>query len=217
MRKLATLGLIALVAISMTGCVSSRYGAIDMVEEHVEAIETIAIDRSLNLDYYEGIALFQMGKVGIWGLGAVGGTATIYLRDETTKAFGPPTFVGLGGPSIGIGYAGVNVVDCLLLFRRREAAIKFAERGGMVNFTHEAAFATAGRKAMKVPGAKSFSDGAGLCLGFIELEFLMGGPKEELHEDIYEVDTSVEKILLGEAGVPDDLKDALNRLNVLAK
>lgn len=217
MKKLARLGLVVLVAAAFTGCASSRMSGVSMVNRHVASIETIAANRGLTLDGYERIALFQLGKVGVYGVGGVGGTATVYVRDDDTQPFGPPTFVKLGGPSIRLGYAGLNLCDCLLLFRQKEAAIRFARSSSLVNFTHEAAFLNAGRKAMTVGGSTSFSDGAGLCLGFVELEFMVGGPQNALHKALYDVSAPVDKILLGDVTVPDDLKNAMERLNVLAE
>lgn len=208
---------LASVIIGMTGCATSRMAGIDTTRTHVNRMETILHNRDVyHLSDYEGVALLRLGKVGAVGFGAIGTTASVYVRNLETKDFGPPSFVSYGGISAGLAYGGLNIVDCVLLFRNREDAIKFAKRSVAANFSNEASFLMWGRKQMTIPGARSFSDGAGLALGAIELELVVGGSRDSLHKNMYQVD-SVDKILLGDVAVPEELKEALDKLNVLMK
>jgi hypothetical protein len=189
-----------------------------MATSDIETIATIAKRQdALNFADYEGVALLTLVKGGVGGLGITDWTASVFVIDPVKKSFGPPSFVSASGFSIGFGYAGLNIADCLLLFRNREAAIRFASREKHFNYSHEASLLILGRKQMTVPGACSFSDGAGLCVGFVELEMLFGGPMKELHQNMYNEGATVEKILYGNVSIPDELKSALEKLNLLMK
>lgn len=202
----------------LTGCSTSRSTGINMATSDIKTIETIAKRQdTLNLADYEGVALLTLVKGGVGGLGITDWTASVFVKDPVKNVFGPPSFVDATGFSIGLGYAGVNIADCLLLFRKRDAAVKFASREKHFNYSHEASFLILGRKQMTVPGACSFSDGAGLCVGFVELEMLFGGPMKELHQNMYKEGATVEKILLGNVSMPDELKSGLEKLNLLMK
>jgi lipid-binding SYLF domain-containing protein len=202
----------------LTGCSTSRSTGINMATSDIETIETIAKRQdALNLADYEGVALLTLVKGGVGGLGITDWTASVFVKDPVKNIFGPPSFVDATGFSIGLGYAGLNIADCLLLFRKRDAAVKFASREKYFNYSHEASFLILGRKQMTVPGACSFSDGAGLCVGFVELEMLFGGPMKELHQNMYNEGATVEKILYGNVSIPDELKSGLEKLNLLMK
>lgn len=206
----------ALLLSTLVGCATGRTGGINTAIKHIDMIETIAnADSIYRLSDYEGVALLSLGKAGAVGFGAIGASGTVYVRDAGTKAFGPPSFLGYGGVSAGLAFGGLNVVDTLLLFRHREDALNFAKRQGAVNFSNEASFLAWGAKQMTIPGAVSYSDGAGLSLGALELEFLVGGPRDGLNKDVYSVDAKVDRILTGDVTVPQELKVALAKLNVL--
>jgi lipid-binding SYLF domain-containing protein len=202
----------------LTGCSTSRSAGINMAISDIETIETIAKRQdTLSLADYEGVALLSLAKGGVSGCGITGWTASVFVKDPVKNIFGPPSFVDASGFSIGVGYAGLNIADCLLLFRKRDAAVKFASREKYFNYSHEASLLIWGRKQMTVPGAYSFSDGAGLCVGFVELEMLFGGPMESLHQNMYKDGATVEKILSGNVSIPDELKSGLEKLNLLMK
>ncbi|MDD5706983.1 MAG: hypothetical protein PHR35_13755 [Kiritimatiellae bacterium] len=208
----------ALVLATLTGCATSRTAGINTANRHIRAIETIANNHDLyRMSDYEGAALLWLGKAGAVGFGALGWSASVYVKDPVKKEFGPPSFINAGGVSVGLAYGGLNSVDCLILFRNRQDAINFAKRSAHFNFSNEATFLAWGRKQMTVPGGKSFSNGAGLALGAIELELLFGGPRNSLHENIYGKGATVEKILLGDVTIPEDLKSGLEQLNLLMK
>lgn len=121
------------------GCATSRTAGLNTAMNHVATIERIANNRHLyNLTDYQGVAVVSMGKLGAVGFGAMGWSSSVYVRDPASNAFGPPSFVNAGGASAGIAYGGLNVVNCLLLFRNREDAIRFAERSATANFSNEA-------------------------------------------------------------------------------
>lgn len=215
-QVLARMAMPALLMSTLVGCATGRTGGINTAIRHIDLIETIANkDNIYHLSDYEGVALLSLGKAGAVGFGALGASGSVYVRDAATKAFGPPSFLGYGGVSAGLAYGGLNVVDTLLLFRHREDAANFAKRAGAVNFSNEASFLAWGAKQMTIPGASSHSDGAGLALGALELEFLIGGPRNGLNRDVYNVDAHVDKILAGDVTVPQEMKTALAKLNVL--
>ena len=104
------------------------------------------------------------------------------------------------------------MVDCMILFKDRRDAIKFASSKCIFNFRNEASFLPWGAKQMTIQGGNSFSDGAGLSVGFVELEMFVGGPRDSAHKNLYG-EVAVKKILLGEAGIPPELKESINQLN----
>lgn len=209
---------VSLLLVMFAGCATSRTAGINTAIDHIGAMERIANNRNLyHLSDYEGVALLSLCKVGAVGFGVMGWSASVYVKDPVKKEFGPPSFVNAGGGSVGLAYGILDVVDCLLLFRNRDDAIKFAKRTVNFNFSNEASFLVWGRKQMTVPGANSYSDGAGLCLGAIELELLFGGPSNSLHENMYQKDATVDKILVGDVVIPEELKAGLEKLNVLMK
>lgn len=212
------LAVVLLMLAVVTGCATSRNAGVNTAVRHIGAMERIADNRSLyKLSDYEGAALLSLGKAGAVGFGVMGWSASVYVKDPVKQEFGPPSFVNAGGFSVGLAYGGLNAVDCLILFRNREDAINFAKRRANLNFTNEASFLAWGRKQMTVPGGKSFSDGAGLALGAIELELLFGGPRKSLHGNMYEKGATVDKILLGDVVIPEELKAGLEKLNLLMK
>ena len=209
---------LSLMLATITGCATSRTAGINTANSHIGAMERIANNHNLyRLSDYEGAALLSLGKAGAVGFGVMGWSASVYVKDPVKKEFGPPSFVNAGGISAGLAYGGLNAVDCLLLFRNRQDAINFAKRSANFNFSNEASFLAWGRKQMTVPGGNSFSDGAGLALGAIELELLFGGPRDSLHENMYGKGATVDKILLGDVTIPDDLKVGMEKLNLLMK
>jgi hypothetical protein len=202
----------------LSGCSTSRSTGINIATSDIKTIETIAKRQdALNLADYEGVALLTLVKGGVGGLGITDWTASVFVKDPVKNLFGPPSFVDATGFSIGLGYAGLNIADCLILFRKRDAAVKFASREKHFNYSHEASFLILGRKQMTVPGACSFSDGAGLCVGFVELEMLFGSPMDEMHRNMYKEGATVEKILLGNVSIPDELTSGLEKLNLVMK
>jgi lipid-binding SYLF domain-containing protein len=208
----------SLVGVTVSGCATSRTAGVNTAINHIGAMERIANNHDLyRLSDYEGAALLSLGKAGAVGFGAMGWSASVYVKDPVKKEFGPPSFVNAGGVSAGLAYAGLNVVDWLLLFKHRDDAVNFAKRTAHANFSNEASFLVWGRKQMTVPCANSFSDGAGLALGAIELELLFGGPRESLHENMYQTGATVDKILQGEVVIPEELKAGLVKLNLLMK
>ena len=216
--RFINLSVLLIILIVGSGCASSRTAGIEAAVKDIEAIERISNNRRLyNLQEFEGVALLSLGKAGAFGIGVMGATASIYLKNPETDEFGAPSFVGYGGPSIGLLYGFIGAFDCLLLFKNREDVDKFSKKHGAFNFTNEASFMIWGRRQMTIPGALSYSDGAGLSVGAIEFEFLAGGPNDSLHGNMYGVDTTVDKILIGDVQIPEELKEALERLNVLMK
>ena len=200
----------------VSGCATTRQSGIDTANKHVDKIERIASQRFMNdFSKFDGVGLISLGKAGALGLGGVGWKGTIFVRDPETGRFGPPSFIGSGGFSVGLIYAGITAVDCLLLFLNREDAIDFAKRKTNINFTNEATFGIWGRKQMTTSKGQFFSDGAGLSVGAIELEFLFGGPLDKLHKNLYHDSVTVEQILNGDVAVPKDIADVLERLNLL--
>lgn len=205
-----------LVAGLLAGCSTARVGGIDTTNRHVAAMERITAQRLMaTLDEFEGVALLSIGKAGLVGFGVLGFSGTVFVKDAETGQFGPPSFIGASGPSVGLVYGGVNLVDCLLLFRKRADAVALAKRPAAVNFTNEASFAVWGRKSMTVPGGRCFSDGAGLSLGAVELELVFGGPNRGLHRNLYAEDATVDRIHDGSVTVPAELADAIARVNAL--
>jgi lipid-binding SYLF domain-containing protein len=214
-RKLLFLPMAFILA---TGCSTSKSAGIHMATSDIETIETIAEKQdTLNLSDYEGVALLSLAKGGVSGFGITGWSASVFVKDPVKNIFGPPSFVSVSGLSVGVGYAGLNIVDCLLLFKNRDDAVKFASRETHFNFSNEASLLIWGRKQMTVPGALSASDGAGLCVGFVELELLFGGPRGSLHKNMYQEEATVEKILLGDVAIPEEIKGGLEKLNLLMK
>lgn len=206
------------IAVVAAGCATSRAAGIRTATAHVDAIEDIAKKRQMGgFSEYEGVALVTLGKAGAMGFGLMGASVTVFARDPKTRDFGPPSFVNYVGPSIGLGYGGVDVADCLVLFKQRKDAERLAKRGIGLNFSNEVSFVVWGRKQMTIPGGKSFSDGAGLCLGFIEFEFLFGGPRNSLHRNLYSPDATPDKILSGAVAVPPELKPAMQKLNAVMR
>lgn len=202
----------------LTGCAGSRIAGINTASSDVDAMERIADNHELSqLSDYEGVALLSLGKAGMAGLGLTGWSASIFVKDPATKEFGPPSFLNAAGVSVGLGFLGINSVDCLLLFRSREDAKAFAKKSFNFNFSNEASFLFLGRKQMTISDAKSFSDGAGLSVGFIELEVLIGWRPDSLHEEMYQQGATVDKILLGKVTMPNELNAILAKLNLLMK
>lgn len=200
----------------IAGCATTRQEGIQASLGDINAIERIAKSKNsarLRLSDYEGVALLALGKAGVYGIGGLGWTASVYVKDLAKKEYGPPSFVGYGGFSLGLGYAGINAVDCMILFKNRDDAIRFAVSKGHVTFTNEASFLVWGRKSMSGLGTNRYSDGAGISLGFVELEFVLGGPRDTLHANLYEKDVTVERILAGDVVIPEELKEGLKRLN----
>ena len=207
---------ILLLLIITSGCASSKSAGINAAIKDVEIIEKFKNNRYIyNIKDFDGVALLSISKVGAVGVGLMGASASVYMRNPDTNEFGPPSFVTFGGVSIGLAYAGINLVDCLLLFRNQEDVTHFAKKGGLFNFSNEASFGNFGRKQMTIPKANRYTDGAGLAIGAVELEFLVGGPRDSLHHNMYQVDATVDKILLGDVQVPEELKIALEKLNVI--
>lgn len=198
-----------------SGCATSRIAGVNTANSHIEAIERVAENHSTRMSDSEGVALVSLAKAGAVGFGALGWSASVYLKDPVSNKYGPPAFVNAAGVSAGLFYAGLNVVDFILLFENREDAIAFAKRPAHLNFSNEASFLIWGRKQLIIPGAQEFSDGAGLSLGAIELELLFGGPRNELHNNMYGAGATVNKILAGDVEIPDELKSGLDRLNIL--
>ena len=214
--------MLLLCAVCMTlfsGCATSRSAGINRATKNIDAITTIADNRDLyRLSHYDGVGLMTLGKAGVYGLGVFGATATIHVRDPETKQFGPPVFMSYGGPSIGLGYAGVNGVNFLLLFENKESAMQFARRGALFNFSNEASFLVWGRKQLTLPNvSRYYSDGAILALGFVEAEFFFGGISDGMHENMYGANVTIEQILSGDVTVPDELQKPLARLNKRVK
>ena len=200
----------------VSGCATTRQSGIDTATKHIDKMERIANQRFMNdFSKFDGVGLISLGKAGALGIGGVGWKGTVFVRDQDTGQFGPPSFIGSGGFSIGLAYAGITAVDCLLLFLNREDAIEFAKRKININFTNEATFGIWGRKQMTTSKARFFSDGAGLSVGAIELEFLFGGPLNKLHKNLYHDSVTVEQILNGEVAVPREIVDVLKKLNLL--
>jgi len=204
-----------LLASLVSGCATSRRAGIRTATRHVSAIEKIAADRHVKLADFEGVALVSLGKLGAFGLGVMGKGASVYLKQQDTSRFGPPAFVSYGGVSAGLAYVGVNFADCLILFEKREDAERFAKRSIDFNFSNEASLLIWGRKQMTVPGGMSASDGAGLSVGAIELELLFGGKRKRLHRNLYQADATVDRVLVGDVTIPEELRIALDRLNAL--
>ena len=189
-----------------------------MASKDVAAIERIADDRGLSqLSDIEGVALLSLVNGGMGGFGATGWSASVYVKDPVKKEFGPPSFLHAAGVTVGLGYLGVNNDDCLLLFKKREDAVVFAKKTFNFNFSNEASFLFWGRKQMTITEAESFSDGAGLSLGLIGLEFLLGWRRDSLHEEMYQQGATVDKILSGGVAIPNELKPALAKLNLVMK
>jgi hypothetical protein len=212
-----TLTIVAvLAAYVLTGCSSARTGGIRSANRHVAMMEKITEQRLMGeLGDFEGVALLSIGKAGLVGFGVLGWKGTVFVKDPGTGRFGPPSFIGAAGPSVGLAYAGINWVDCLLLFRSREDAVALAKRVAALNFTNEASFLLWGRKSMTVRGGRCFSDGGGVSLGAIELELLVGGPNTGLHHRLYADGTTVEQIHAGGVTVPPELADAIARVNAV--
>lgn len=204
----------------LTGCSTRRSAGINKAISDIESMEEIADKYNLyNLSDYEGIALISLGKWALWYIGpaGMGWSASIYVKDPVTNEFGPPSFVSAGGISAGLAMIGVNAVDCLILFKNRDDAVNFAKRNVNFNLTSEASWLFWGYKIMTIPGGESYSDALGAAIGLIELELLFGGPRDTLHENMYGKDATVDKILLGDVIIPDDLNATLERLNLLMK
>lgn len=200
----------------MTGCATTSSSGVNRTVSHVQSIERIVRNRHVGgLDGYEGVALLSLGKAGALGLGVMGWSVSAYVRDPETGQFGPPAFARAAGPSIGLGYLGLNKVDCLILFKERQQAINFALRTASFNFSNEASFFPWGRKQMTLVKDKRVTDGSGLAIGVIELEFLFGGPNNKLHRNLYGSGATVTGILNGETGTPPEMKAALDNLNAL--
>jgi lipid-binding SYLF domain-containing protein len=214
--RIMSLIAMAVVALFASGCATSRTAGVNTAIRHINAIDKITEHRRIvKLSDFDGVALLTLAKVGAIGLGLESASASVYVRNPETKKFGPPAFVGYGGPSIGLLYAGLNLVDCVVLFKSREAAERFAKSGFVLNFSNEASLLIWGRKQMTISGARiKASDGAGLSLGAIELEFLFGGSRNRLHRNMYQADATVDKILVGDVTVPPELAKALEKLNI---
>jgi hypothetical protein len=211
---LCKVAVVSLMLVIFTGCASSRTAGINTTISHIGRMERVADNHNLYdlADHYEGIAMLSIYKAGIFGFAAQGWSASVYLKDPITKEFGPPSFVSDSGVS-GIIYAGLNAVDCLLLFKKRKNAIKFAKRPVVGNFSNEASLLAWGRKQMTVSGANSYSNGAGLAVGLIQLELLAGGSRNTLHENLYGEGSTVDKILVGAVVIPEEIKAELKNLN----
>ncbi|BCG46682.1 hypothetical protein GEOBRER4_n1490 [Citrifermentans bremense] len=211
-------GLLFLILVLFTGCATSRISGVDMATRDVAAIERISSNRGLSeLSDIEGVALLSLVNGGMGGFGATGWSASVFVKDPVKKEFGPPSFLNAAGVTVGLGYLGVNNADCLLLFRKREDAVGFAKKSINFNFSNEASFLVWGRKQMTISDAESFSDGAGLSFGLIGLELLLGWRRDSLHEEMYQQGATVDTILSGEVAIPDELKPALAKLNLLMK
>jgi lipid-binding SYLF domain-containing protein len=214
-QKFTSIVLLLIFAV-LSGCSATRSSGINTALNDIASMERIANNHNLyGLYPYEGVALLSLGKAGAIGFGIIGWSASVFVKDPAKNEFGPPSFVDAGGFSIGLAYGVVTSADCLLLFNHREDAVNFAKKSANINFTNEANFLIWGRKQMTISGANSYSDGAGLSLGAVELEFLFGGPRDSMHENMYETGATVDKILAGDVAIPEELKPGLERLNRL--
>ncbi|RWX52010.1 hypothetical protein VU01_10519 [Candidatus Electrothrix marina] len=202
----------------VTGCSSKRSAGVAKAISDIESMEEIADKYNLyNLSDYEGVALISLGKypLGYFVVTAMGWSASVYVKDPVKKEFGPPSFVSAGGLSAGLAAFQVNAFDCLILFKNRDDAIKFAKRSVNLNVSSEGVWLAWGYKVMMIPGSDSFSDGIGVGIALVELELLFGGSRDTLHENMYGKGVTVDKIFLNDVTIPDDLKAGLERLNLL--
>lgn len=159
-----------------------------------------------------GLLFLSLVKIGCSGFAGLGWSGSIYVRDPQTKKFGPPSFVSAGGFQPLLAYVGVNVVDCMLLFKSRDYALEFAERSVICNLSAEATFVLWGKKRVRIPGAICHTDAAGLAVGFLAGELLFCGSKDELHENMYN-EKSIVRILAGKVQIPSELKMDIDKLN----
>lgn len=89
---------LALMIAMISGCATSKIAGVNTAISHIGAIERIAnIHDIQKLSDYEGVALLSLGKAGAIGLGVMGWSASVYVKDSVKKEFGPPSFVNAGG------------------------------------------------------------------------------------------------------------------------
>lgn len=214
-RIVQTLSFATMCMVLASGCATSRSAGINTAVKNIDSIKAIADNRdAYRLSKYEGVGLMTLGKAGAVGFGGMGVSGTVFARNPETKEFGPPAFFHYVGISAGIAYGGLNGVNFLLLFDSRDEAIRFARQSAFFSFSNEAAFLIWGRKQITIPSVgQYYSDGALLALGAIEAELYFGGPRNELHKNMYGSDVTVDQILEGDIAVPQELQRAVGKLN----
>lgn len=212
LKNTARTGLTLVFGCALAGCATSVSGGAAKSHDHVNTILDIADSRDIRLNDYEGVALVSLAKVGVFGFAIFGESVSVYVKNPKTKSFGPPVFRDGGGLQPGLLYAGLNVADCLLLFKNAQTAIRFAEDPFLFNFSNEISFGAWGRKSM-TRGPDYYSDGAGLSLGAIEIELGLTSARDGLHGNLYGGEKSVRRILLGDVKVPPELRSSIDKLN----
>jgi len=214
-RLFSKVAAVSIMLALLSGCATTKMEGIAKAKSHISSMEQIVDDIDLNrvnLTEYEGVAFLSLLKIGCSGIAGLGWSGTVYVRDPKTKKFGPPSFVSAGGFQPVLIYAGVNVVDGMLLFKSRDSALAFAERSVICNLSFEATFVVWGKKRIRIPGAVCCTDAAGLAVGCLAGELLFCGSKDELHESMYN-ETSMVKILGGKVQTPSELKPDIDKLN----
>lgn len=206
-------------ALILGGCATSGTEAVSAVARHTSALERIARERNPRLCDYQGVALLNIYKGGMFGIGATSWEATVYTKNPGSNSFGAPMFVNAAGPTLGLIYGGLNSAEIMLLFKDRNDAINFVQDPGHFNFTNEIYVATWGRRQMTLPGVSEnyYSSGMGLAVGAIELELLLSGNTQEVSDNLYGPGTTINQIATGNVKMPVELNASIARINQLMK